>query len=209
MIQHGWIAVALSVALAGCASGTGTTVPRTSAPPAPSEPSPTPTIQDIMELEPFVPLEPGTYFIDPDGDPSTPLRVVYEVPAELLPSARLWSRLCWPSQPARPVPDQCQGFSPGQRFAHACTSYCSKLGRVRPRQAERGSPSPRRSGGHAAWSRRAARRSRRGGQFVASASFPTRLAAGVAASPRRDVLGLAKPLVNWRARRASIPRSPP
>jgi hypothetical protein len=82
MIQHGWIAVALSVALAGCASGTGTTVPRTSAPPAPSEPSPTPTIQDIMELEPFVPLEPGTYFIDPDGDPSTPLRVVYEVPAE-------------------------------------------------------------------------------------------------------------------------------
>ena len=35
-----------------------------------------------MELEPFVPLEPGTYFIDPDGDPSTPLRVVYEVPPE-------------------------------------------------------------------------------------------------------------------------------
>ena len=35
-----------------------------------------------MELEPFAPLEPGTYFIDPDGDPSTPLRVVYEVPVE-------------------------------------------------------------------------------------------------------------------------------
>ena len=35
-----------------------------------------------MELAPFAPLEPGTYFIDPDGDPSTPLRVVYEVPAE-------------------------------------------------------------------------------------------------------------------------------
>ena len=35
-----------------------------------------------MELEPFGPLEPGTYFIDPDADPSTPLRVVYEVPAE-------------------------------------------------------------------------------------------------------------------------------
>ncbi len=35
-----------------------------------------------MELEPFAALEPGTYFIDPDGDPSTPLRVVYEVPFE-------------------------------------------------------------------------------------------------------------------------------
>jgi hypothetical protein len=35
-----------------------------------------------MELEPFLPLEPGTYFIDPDLDPSTPLRVVYEVPVE-------------------------------------------------------------------------------------------------------------------------------
>jgi hypothetical protein len=39
-------------------------------------------MQDVMKLEHFAPLEPGTYFIDPDGDPSTPLRVVYEVPAE-------------------------------------------------------------------------------------------------------------------------------
>ena len=70
------------VLLAGCVPGTETTVPRTSAAPAPSEPSPTPTVQDIMELAPFAPLEPGTYFIDPDGDPSTPLRVVYEVAAE-------------------------------------------------------------------------------------------------------------------------------
>ena len=35
-----------------------------------------------MELEYFAPLEPGTYSIDPDLDPSTPLRVVYEIPAE-------------------------------------------------------------------------------------------------------------------------------
>ena len=35
-----------------------------------------------MELPDFSPLKPGTYFIDPDGDPSTPLRVVYEVPVE-------------------------------------------------------------------------------------------------------------------------------
>ena len=39
-------------------------------------------VQDIMELAPFAPLEPGTYSIDPDLDPSTPLRVVFEVPAE-------------------------------------------------------------------------------------------------------------------------------
>jgi hypothetical protein len=79
-MKHGWIAVGLSVALAGCASeAADPTVP---SPMAPSDPSPTPTIQDIMELEPFAPLEPGTYFIDPDLDPSTPLRVVYEVPFE-------------------------------------------------------------------------------------------------------------------------------
>jgi len=35
-----------------------------------------------MELENFAPLDPGTYFIDPDGDPSTPLRVVYDIPVE-------------------------------------------------------------------------------------------------------------------------------
>jgi len=74
------LGLALLVALAGCSPGTGTSAPRTSAQPAQSEPSPTPTIQDIMELEPFSPLEPGTYYIDPDLDPSTPLRVVYEVP---------------------------------------------------------------------------------------------------------------------------------
>ena len=35
-----------------------------------------------MALDELSPLERGTYFIDPDGDPSTPLRVVYEVPVE-------------------------------------------------------------------------------------------------------------------------------
>ena len=45
-------------------------------------PSPTATVQDVMELAAFDLLEPGTYFVDPDGDPSTPLRVVYEVPME-------------------------------------------------------------------------------------------------------------------------------
>jgi hypothetical protein len=57
--------------------------PRTTGPSpvAPSDPSPTQTVRDVMEL-PNAPLEPGTYFIDPDSDASTPLRVVYGVPVE-------------------------------------------------------------------------------------------------------------------------------
>jgi hypothetical protein len=35
-----------------------------------------------MELPPLAPIDPGTYFMDPDLDASTPLRVVYEVSAE-------------------------------------------------------------------------------------------------------------------------------
>ena len=47
-------------------------VPATNAPKTTTEPTSTPTLQDIMELVPFTPLEPGTYVIDPDVDPSTP-----------------------------------------------------------------------------------------------------------------------------------------
>ena len=47
---------------------------------APSDPSPAQTVRDVTELPHFAPLEPGTYFIDPDADASTPLRVVYGVP---------------------------------------------------------------------------------------------------------------------------------
>jgi hypothetical protein len=80
--HHGRVlALVLVAALAGCTPGTTDTA--ASPPTAIGEPSPTPTIQDIMELpDHFTALEPGTYFIDPDGDPSTPLRVVYDVPAE-------------------------------------------------------------------------------------------------------------------------------
>jgi hypothetical protein len=46
------LGLALLVALVGCAPDTKTTAPRTSALPAPSEPSPTPTVQDIMQLAP-------------------------------------------------------------------------------------------------------------------------------------------------------------
>ena len=40
------------------------------------------TIRDIWDFQPLAPIPPGTYSIDPDLDPSTPLRVVYEVPVE-------------------------------------------------------------------------------------------------------------------------------
>ena len=54
----------------------------TASPTTQSEPSSTPTARDIWDIAPFAPLDPGTYFIDADLDPSTPLRVVYEIPAE-------------------------------------------------------------------------------------------------------------------------------
>ena len=44
--------------------------------------SPAPAIRDVTEVESFADLEPGTYFTDPDLDPSTSLRVVYEVAEE-------------------------------------------------------------------------------------------------------------------------------
>jgi hypothetical protein len=82
-IRHGLqLGLALLIALAGCARAPEGTDTTTTSPTAPSEPTASPTIQDIMELAPFAPLEPGTYFIDPDLDPSTPLRVVFEVPVE-------------------------------------------------------------------------------------------------------------------------------
>jgi hypothetical protein len=75
------LGVALLIALAACSSGPATS-PRSSPATTSSEPSPTPTVQDVMELEEFAPLDPATYFIDPDLDPSTPLRVTYEVASE-------------------------------------------------------------------------------------------------------------------------------
>lgn len=35
-----------------------------------------------MNVDEFVDVEPGTYFVDPDSDESTPLRVVYDVAAD-------------------------------------------------------------------------------------------------------------------------------
>lgn len=82
------VVVSLTIVLAGCTTATpaGTAVVssspiESSAPTASPAPSPTSSIRDVMALAPFFPLEPGTYFIDPDGDAGTSLRVVYEIPA--------------------------------------------------------------------------------------------------------------------------------
>ena len=82
--RHGrLLASAVSVAIAACASGN---VAGPSSPSAASvAPFPTPTstaVQDIYDVPNFAPLEVGTYTIDPDKDPSTPLHVLYTIPAE-------------------------------------------------------------------------------------------------------------------------------
>jgi hypothetical protein len=74
-----WLAPTILLALVACTTGTETGSPPSA---ASGESNPTPPVQDIMGFRPLGPIDPGTYFIDPDGDPSTPLRVVYEVPAE-------------------------------------------------------------------------------------------------------------------------------
>jgi hypothetical protein len=83
LLRGRFLALALVVALAGCAGdpeGTDTTA---TSPTAPSDPSPTATPVDVNVLpDNFAPLAPGAYSIDPDGDPSTALRVVYDVPTE-------------------------------------------------------------------------------------------------------------------------------
>jgi hypothetical protein len=82
-IHHGLqLGLALVIALAGCGQAPEGTDTTATSPTAPSEPTASPTIQDIDELSDFAPLKPGTYFTDPDADPSTPLRVVYEIPVE-------------------------------------------------------------------------------------------------------------------------------
>jgi hypothetical protein len=73
--------LAALVMFGACSSDSEDAGPATSAPATSDEPG-TPAVRDVMEIEYFAPLEPGSYSIDPDVDPSTPLRVVYEIPAE-------------------------------------------------------------------------------------------------------------------------------
>jgi hypothetical protein len=73
------VALVLVPIFTGCASDDPA---KATAPKTTTATTSTAIVQNVMELEDFAPLEPGTYFIDPDADPSTPLRVVYEVPVE-------------------------------------------------------------------------------------------------------------------------------
>ena len=80
----------LGVSLGACTSGSDTTGAAATSAVATTDPSSTPTVLDLTptimdtlagKAEPFTDLEPGTYAIDPDLDPSTPLRVTWEIPA--------------------------------------------------------------------------------------------------------------------------------
>ncbi len=82
--RHGRaLVLAVMLAVGACSSGPepADAPPPTSA--APNETDTAPTVQDIFTVvEPLSPVEPGTYFIDADLDPSTSLRVVFDIPAE-------------------------------------------------------------------------------------------------------------------------------
>ena len=41
-----------------------------------------PPAKEVPQVEEFIPLEPGRWFVDPDGDPATPMRVSFEIAAE-------------------------------------------------------------------------------------------------------------------------------
>ena len=73
------LAALLLVALAGCGSG-GAAIP--TAAKTTDEPTSAATPRDIMGIPNWESLETGTYLIDPDDDPSTPLRVVYTIAAD-------------------------------------------------------------------------------------------------------------------------------
>lgn len=65
--------------LTGCGSG-GAALPTAAS--TTNEPTSAATARDIWEITEWTALETGTYFIDPDNNPSTPLRVVYTIAAE-------------------------------------------------------------------------------------------------------------------------------
>lgn len=70
------------IATPSATAGPSAAASPTPVPSATTTPSSTPLVRDIWGFEPLRPIEPGAYFIDPDLDPSTSLRVVYEVPAQ-------------------------------------------------------------------------------------------------------------------------------
>jgi hypothetical protein len=75
------LALAVVLALGACSSGPGTADAPAPSSVTPSETDTAPTAQDIFTGD-LSPVEPGTYFIDADLDPSTSLRAVFDIPAE-------------------------------------------------------------------------------------------------------------------------------
>ena len=76
------LAIVIVFALGACSSGSDAAdVPASTE--ATRETNTASTPQDMWTAaEPLGPIEPGSYFIDADLDPSTPLRVSYDIPAE-------------------------------------------------------------------------------------------------------------------------------
>lgn len=75
-------ALTAALLITGCSSGDKTTDPTSTRQPVTSQPASPTTVRDDMDLPHFAPLDPGTYSIDPDGDPATSLRVLYTVPTD-------------------------------------------------------------------------------------------------------------------------------
>lgn len=73
------LSLAILMASGSCSPGADTT---TSGPTSSSGPSITSAARNVTEIEYFGPLAPGNYFLDPDLDPSTPLRVRYEIASD-------------------------------------------------------------------------------------------------------------------------------
>ena len=84
MTRHGrTLALALALVAGACASSPELEDAPNVSPVAPSETGTPPAVRDILSAGlDMVPVEPGTYFVDADLDPSTPLRVVFDIPAE-------------------------------------------------------------------------------------------------------------------------------
>jgi hypothetical protein len=85
MTSRRWRSLMLAVMLTvgACSSGLeAAEAPRATSSVVPSETETAPAVRDMMDFEPLGPIEPGTYFIAADLDPSTPLRVVYDISAE-------------------------------------------------------------------------------------------------------------------------------
>ncbi len=78
----GAFGIALLLTVGACSSSPEATGAADASRATSTDASPTPGAQDISEFQHITPIEPGAYFVDPDYDPSTPLRVTYEVPVE-------------------------------------------------------------------------------------------------------------------------------